>query len=119
MNATKHKFSVDNCRNSYFFDLFTKVVQSTKGHPKVILTDFGSWVVQGAWSDTTGWYVSYRPEPSWVSRMPDRRNELSAAYNEELSGLFQKEPFEVESNDASIESIITVYFKEGQYSIGD
>lgn len=84
----------------------------------LILEEFGTTLVQNAWNDETGWFVTYRLHPLY-SHMP-KMLEASLKAQDRFRSTFGAKTMEVTREDEHDRNTrITVYVKTGQHSIGD
>jgi hypothetical protein len=88
------------------------------GVDTLVLEDFGTTLVQNAWTDDTGWFITYRLHPlySHLARVV----EASLTAQKRLCCAFYSNKMTVECiDDKDRDTRITVFISANSYSIGD
>jgi len=123
----KQPFTVREAINPHYIALLTEVGRLVRevsestgvGRDAIILEGFGSTVVQGAWIDETGYYITFRPHPmySHLDRIAAALKTLEEKFVKSFNN--RKEPVVTVEDPEDKNSKITVQVTTDSYSIGD
>jgi hypothetical protein len=122
----KYPFTIRDANNEHYLNQFVKVTgifrdcskDSGLGNDVLILEAFGSTLVQSAWTDETGYYITYRLHPLY-SKL-DALKVAAAKAESKFLAMFPGKQFKRQVEDLNDPNTrITLLVECGSYSIGD
>ena len=120
----KYSFTPRELINTYNRKVMTKVAEVFESSPQregVILEDCGSWLVQEAWQDRCGFYLTIRLAPLDKHReaVQEEGRRITGAFLDMFSGR-KASGTTYEGQDGYLEGErVTVYVETSSHSIGD
>ena len=120
----KYSFTPRELINTYNRKVMTKVAEVFESSPQrdgVILEDCGSWLVQEAWQDRGGFYMTIRLHPLDKHReaVQEEGRRIIGKFLDMFLGRKASGTF-YEGQDGYLEGErVTVYVETSSYSIGD
>jgi hypothetical protein len=120
----KYSFTPRELINTYNRKVMTKVAEIFESSPQrdgIILEDCGSWLVQEAWQDRGGFYMTIRLAPLDKGReaVQEEGRRITGAFLDMFTGR-KASGTTYEGQDGYLEGErVTVYVETSSYSIGD
>jgi hypothetical protein len=120
----KYSFTPRELINTYNRKVMTKVAEIFESSPQrdgIILEDCGSWLVQEAWQDRGGFYMTIRLAPLDKGRtaVQEEGRRITGAFLDMFTGR-KASGTTYEGQDGYLEGErVTVYVETSSHSIGD
>lgn len=122
----ENTFSLRDLQNPHNADKLNKVLSCARAFrnnyvDQIILEKFGAWLNQTAWTDETGWHITFRCDPLTVGGHVEKRTALVHDFLACLDTVFMtsKARRTVTEMGPELTSEIKVIYHTGTNSIGD
>ena len=121
--AIKHPFTPRELLNSHNLDVMSRVAalfESPIARDRIILEGLGTWLEQGAWTDTTGFYMTIRMHPLYkhLQDTQEAGRTVTRGFLAAFPGRTAEPRFEGQEGYAEGEPV-TVFVTTSTHSIGD